>query len=50
MTYKLLSIQEGYNGKQWYYVGNDTTYHQAWPVCVFETAELAQAFINEKNS
>jgi hypothetical protein len=49
MTYKLLSIQEGYNGLKWYYVGNDSTYHQAWPVAVFENAERAQAFIQEKN-
>ena len=47
--YKLLSIQEGYGGKNWYYVGNDSLYHQAWPVAIFENSELAQAFIQEKN-
>ena len=49
MTYKLLSVHEGYNGKKWYYVGNDSTYHQAWPIAVFDSMITAQAFIEEKN-
>jgi hypothetical protein len=47
--YELLSIQEGYNGKKWYVIGNTSTFFQAWPVETWSSMEQAQISIDKHN-
>ena len=49
MVYEFLSIMPGFNGSKFYVIGNTSTYHQAWPVEIWSTMELAQASIDRHN-
>lgn len=48
--YKLLSIQPGFNNTVFYFIGNDSTYCQAWPVECYTSLEKAEQRIKEANN
>ena len=47
--FELLSIQEGFNGAKFWFIGNPSTYHQAWPVECYNSEDKALAAIAKHN-
>lgn len=47
--YELLSVQPGFNGSIFWFIGNTSTYYQPWPVECYTSEEKALTAIKRHN-